>query len=113
MSVRQRLIGLLPLLLLVGCGPRGPATYPVSGAVTFDNQPLQEGDIFFLPADPALATEGGKIVDGKFRMVSKPGTCRVKIPALNINEDTECVSGSPIAANYIPAQYNDQTTLTA
>ena len=107
---------LLPLLLAqlfaTGCGPSGPVTYPVRGTVTFDGEPVKEGDILFIPDDAALAPEGGKIADGTFQMVSKPGTCQVKITALDINEDTEWISGSPIASNFIPAWYNDETTLS-
>ncbi len=103
----------LALSLVPGCGTVGPATYPVAGNVTFDGAPVKEGDILFVPTDPSLAPEGGKIVDGVYRMVSKAGSCRVQISALDIGPDTEWISGSPIASNFIPHWYNDDTILTA
>ena len=113
-SIAQ-LFGLSVLLLLVfaGCGPGGPATYAVQGTVTYDGKPIKQGDILFIPDDAAFAPEGGKIIDGKYEMVSKGGVCRVQISALDIDENTEWISGSPIASNYIPERYNQQTTLTA
>lgn len=105
--------GVLMLVTFVGCGPGGPDTYPVQGTVTYDGKPVKEGDILFIPNDASLAAEGGKIIDGKYEMVSKAGVCLVKISALNIDENTEWVSGSPIASNYIPERYNQQTILTA
>ena len=109
----QRIIPglLLALTCLLGCGPSGPKTYPVAGTVTFDGTPVAQGDILFLPEDTSLAPEGGKIVDGSYRMQSKAGRCRVQISALDIGPDTEWMSGSPIAANFIPSWYNEQTVL--
>lgn len=108
-----RFIPLIGLFVTMGCDQPGPETYPVSGTVSFDGKPVLEGDILFVPENRALAPEGGKIADGKFQARSKPGTCRVEITALNIGPDTPVMMGSPIAENFIPERYNQESELTA
>lgn len=107
------LVVLLVLSVAMGCSERGPRTYPVRGTVTYDGQPIADGDILFVPEDASLGPEGGKILAGNFQLVSKAGKCKVQISVLDIGPDTEWVMGSPIAANYIPRIYNEETTLTA
>ena len=41
---------LLAFLILAGCGDSGPAEYDVTGSVTLDGQPIEKGEILFLPA---------------------------------------------------------------
>jgi hypothetical protein len=104
---------LLCLIATVGCGQQGPATYPVEGTVTFDGEPITEGDILFIPDDSTLAPEGGMIKAGRYHMRAKAGVNRVEIRALDIRPDTEWVMGSPVADQMIPAQYNNTSQLTA
>jgi hypothetical protein len=62
--------GLACALLASGCGgSQGPPTYRVSGAVTFDGQPIPQGMIVFSP-DLAKQNDGTQgvadIKDGKY-----------------------------------------------
>jgi hypothetical protein len=58
--------------LALGCGDGGRAA--VSGRVTLDGEPLQEGSITFVPADGNPGpTAGGAIRDGKYRLDSRNG----------------------------------------
>jgi hypothetical protein len=98
--------------LLCGCGNRGPDTYPVAGEITFDGKPVDHGDILFIPADNRLGPEGARVIGGKYSGRAKAGTNRVEITALDIGPDTRYEMGSPIAANFIPAHYNEQSTLS-
>lgn len=107
---------LLPIIFLVlagpGCAPSGPRTYPVSGTVSYDGDPIVQGDILFVPADRSLAPDAAKIEDGRFHAQAKEGECRVEISALDIGPDTNYVMGSPIAANFLPERYNRQSELS-
>ena len=47
--IARCLFGIGCCLLLVGCGSRGPTTYRVQGAVTFDGRPVPGGRIDFVP----------------------------------------------------------------
>ncbi len=101
------------LLTNVGCAPSGPQTYPVSGTVTYDGEPVAQGDILFVPMNRSLAPDAGTIENGRFRAQAKEGECRVEISALNIGPDTKVVMGSAIATNFIPERYNRRSELRA
>lgn len=101
-------------LWLAGCSPSTPTTYPVSGAVSFDGKPVDNGDIVFVPMDHALGPDAGKICAGKYSGWAKAGKCRVEIRAVAIGPDTpRDDTGAPIVTNYVPARYNNQSELTA
>ena len=112
-----RIIGRLTLMvcvasLVVGCGPEGPTTYPVSGTVTLDGEPLTSGKVFLIDPAMKLAPNVGDIADGKFHFRATGGTKRVEISAAR---ETGQVGnfGSPITEEALPARYNSESTLTA
>jgi hypothetical protein len=47
--IARCLLGIACCLLVVGCGTRGPTTYRVQGAITFDGRPVPGGRIDFVP----------------------------------------------------------------
>ena len=105
-------------LILAGCGPGGPTTYQVSGTVTFDGTPVADGDIIFRDAAGQEKSYGGKIAAGKYSFESSPGNKKVEITAMRQvpgEWDTTSNPGSkePLMEQYIPAQYNTESTLTA
>ena len=97
--------------LLTGCGNSEFET--VTGAVTFDGQPVPEGDIIFQPADPKYGPDAGKIVNGKFTLQVRPGSRKVVIRAQRFVPGKKGPMGEKAHEGYIPAMYNDKTTLTA
>ncbi|MFM9966543.1 MAG: carboxypeptidase regulatory-like domain-containing protein [Planctomycetaceae bacterium] len=59
------------LLLLAGCGSRGPRTYPVSGEIVFeDGVALQSGLIEFTAVEPEISSSGRIGPDGSFRLTT-------------------------------------------
>jgi hypothetical protein len=100
-------------VLVASCSGAGPRTYPVSGTVTLDGQPLAEGDILFLPLDPALGPDAGQIRDGKFTFQAKAGPKRVAIRASRPSRIPTAMGETTIWKNYLPSRYNSQTTLQA
>jgi len=106
------LVLLMPLLMLAGCGDSGPAKYDVTGSVTLDGQPIEQGEIRFLSADVQGAPETGQIVNGKFACRTTEGQKRVEITATR-ESPTPAADGLPNYVSYIPAAYNSQSTLTA
>ena len=115
-------IGFLGLVFLVGCGRSGPEMVTVSGTVTFEGRPVQEGRIRFRPAEGTRATvTGADIRDGKYTVTNKGGvpvgTHRVEIEALRARPGAgggADIPGAPATSvqQYIPARYNKQTELT-
>ena len=103
-------------LLIGGCTPAGPKLYEVSGTVTFNGQPVSKGGIMFLPSDKALAPQGSTIEEGTYKLKAAPGSYHVQITASRMipGKKVEGPSGETDAVEqYIPANYNKQTTLNA
>ena len=105
------------VVILAGCGQGGPQTFDVSGTVTFDGAPVEQGEIVF--RDPAGQEKGygGIITDGKFSFESSPGKKRVEITAMRVvpGEFDTMNPGekTPKMEPYIPEKYNGASELTA
>lgn len=90
--------------LLAGCG--GGGNQEVKGNVTFEGQPVTDGQVVFTSD---AATIGGEIKEGKFTLQAPPGKYQVKITATR--EEGVAADGLPNFVMYIPKKYNEQTTL--
>lgn len=68
------LIGVLSFGLL-GCGSSGPQVVPVTGVVTYKNQPIGKINVMFVPADlQGLIAEGTTDENGNFELQTRsPG----------------------------------------
>lgn len=97
--------------LALGCGGGGPKVFTVTGTVTFDGQPVEQGEIVFFPADIGSPC-AGSIAGGKFECRVPAGENRVEITATR-ESPTPASDGLPNYESYIPAQYNTESTLTA
>lgn len=104
---------LLACLLLVGCGPTGPKTYPVSGTVMFNGEPLAKGQISFMPKDGKTAPTGGAITAGKYTVQALEGMKSVEITATREEGPVDPVMGKARQKQYIPEKFNVSTTLEA
>lgn len=117
--------GLMCMALLCGCGHGGPERVVVSGQVTYQGQPVEEGSIRFLPkAGTQLPVSGGPIRDGEYVVQAKGGvpvgTHVVRITATrpdpNYRPPTvpvpDGIAGDGVAQlQYIPEKYNRRTEL--
>lgn len=102
----------LAALLLAGCSS-GPRMCPVSGTVTFDGKPLDDGHIYFFPLDPNIASDAGKIEAGQFAFEAREGKVRVEIRASREVPGKRSPMGNIRKEEYIPARYNRESTLAA
>ena len=101
---------------IAGCGPSGPATYPVTGTVTFNGQPIpndHNGYIVFVPDDKTIGAESVPIIDGQYSLRAREGTQTVQVWASRFVEPMNEVMGMTPKVQYIPEKYNAKTTLTA
>lgn len=58
----RTMLALFAVVLLAGCSDSGPVTYRVSGAVTYNGQPVPAGEVVFQP-DASLGNKGaGSVV---------------------------------------------------
>ncbi|WP_339736109.1 hypothetical protein [uncultured Gimesia sp.] len=97
-----------------GSGKTGPKKYAVSGEVTFEGTPLAKGQIIFTGTNEAKRIDVIDIADGYFKGELRPGPMKVEIRAFQENSNLT-PSGGPggFPEQYIPPQYNKETTLTA
>ncbi len=102
----------LVLLALAGLGcDRGPHMVPVTGHVTYNGEPVSQGEISFVPHEKELAPDGGKIRDGRYDLRVKPGRKTVQIRASRpVEQDSPAMEVR--YADYIPAKFNRESTLT-
>jgi hypothetical protein len=105
----------------LGCGD---GKVRVRGTVSYDGKPVDRGVITFDPADGKGSNTGGEIADGHFDIsagaAAEPGKKIVRIRAFRAS-GRKIESGPPAPPGtlvdeieaYIPAYYNDKSTLTA
>ena len=106
-------IWLFSLAILCGCGDAGPQTYEVSGDVSVDNQPLEEGYITFNPTQPDDPAAAGPITKGKYKFKVTPGSKKVEITANRRLEGKKDALGMQMTEQYLPKKYNQQSELKA
>ena len=88
----------------------------VSGNVTLDGKPLQEGEVYF--SIPGLVPRMFPIRNGAFAGRAREGVHRVQIcayrPRKKESQPPMPMTGlQPPPENYIPARFNVESTLTA
>ncbi len=113
---RLPLLLLFPVLFFASGCKSGDGKVDVSGTVTFNGKPVEEGTIQFVhTADTADTVT---ITDGKYATRIPPGSKKVAVHAYRktgefLRDPTDKQSGYPVVSNYIPAKFNDQSELTA
>jgi hypothetical protein len=119
---------ILALVCVAGCG-KGDSSgrVAISGSVTFQGKPLDQGTIQFTSADPGgkQAISGGMIKDGKFGLPADkgvpPGKYRVRITSTDAGAAAApAMPGdpAPVAKERIPPEYSSpdskqEVTVTA
>lgn len=107
---------LLVVVLLCAGGCGAPAReVAVSGSVTYQNQPIETGEIVFADAAGTAPSAHAQITGGKYELRALPGAKQVRITATR--ETGKMLEGGmgvqvPERIDLIPAKYNTSTTLT-
>jgi hypothetical protein len=102
----------------IGCS-KGPAVGTVTGDVTFEGQPVQDGYVSFTPVDGNSQTGGASIVDGKFKAEQVPAT-KMKVELHGNRKTGKKIKAydtpeSPVAdevVELLPPKYNVNSDLT-
>ncbi len=115
------LVAIVLAVALSGCGevdelPR----QEVSGTVTLDGKPLEQGVIQFQPTTPEQATAAGATIEAGAYSIARsegpvPGKYKVTIFSSADDAPEEEMPGglSPLRTERIPPEYNLNSTLTA
>jgi hypothetical protein len=110
----QKFVILMWLLLvgvMTGCGPSGPAKYPVQGEVRFNGKPLITGTMTLIPEAPQGRTTVAQIVDGKYAMEVTAGDWTVNIQAVRETGPINPTLGEAPREQYIPPKYNGDSQI--
>jgi hypothetical protein len=110
-----------------GCGDSGPKRYAISGTVTFQGSPIEEGIISFEPLDQGRTMDGATILKGKYTIPKNKGMAvgkyQVRIYAgdgtvgegqagITRTSDPKPKRGfKGIGLERIPSDYNTKSTL--
>lgn len=102
------------LCCLAGCSS-SPREVLVSGTVTYQNQPIESGEIIFADAAGSAPSAYARVTGGKYEIRTLPGAKQVRITATK--ETGKILEGAmgakvPERIDLLPAQYNSSTTLT-
>lgn len=109
----------LVLLMLCGCGHRGPERVTVSGQVTYRGQPLSYGQIHFVPAEntAGVPVTAATIRDGRYTASIKGGVFVGSHEVRIVAYRDSAPQGVPVDADfvqqvqYLPEKYNSQSEL--
>lgn len=104
--------GGLVLLTVVGCGPSGPAKYPVAGLIQFQGKPIPQGTLTLIPQSSQARTTVAQIVDGKYDAEITEGKWNVNIQAVRETGPINPALGEAPREQYIPAKYNGESKLS-
>lgn len=104
------------VIILAGCGAAYPGRVEVSGSVSYDGEPIEDGLIRFIPEG---ATRGsiaqGKIIDGQYHIDHlggvAVGTNRVEIRAYDPKVPEPMGPGIPPREQLLPERFNKESEL--
>ena len=109
---------------LTGCGQSGgPERAVLTGKVTYQGQPVEDGKIRFLPiGDTKTPMWGAYICNGTYEAYGKGGvpvgTHKVEILAYHVRagaaqsaNSSDPLQGLPTTKQYLPEKYNSRTEL--
>lgn len=118
---------MLCIVPLAGCGEAPPTRATITGLVTYQGKPVEQGDIVFQPTDKAWSKfyAQGKIINGKYEFVERgpvvgtnrvevhgykrTGKKRLDVAGKNLSEKVEVMEE---VVPYIPPEFNEASTLT-
>ncbi len=91
------LFGLSCLGFLGGCGGKSePVRNEITGKVTFGDQPIEDGVIFFEPQDGQGTRDGAQIVNGEYRISRNKGLAAGKYKvSVHAGESSAANKGMP------------------
>lgn len=104
------LVTLFASVFLLGCGEAKDPVYKVTGKVTYDGAPVENGSIVFDPVDGKGMSAMAGITNGEITGEVPEGEKILRINATR-TLDKKDQYGEPITESYIPAKYNLKSDL--
>ena len=114
LSIALLVIPFLSTLSASGCSKPGrPGYHTVTGRVTFDGQPLENGFVQFVPVGSKTSPESGRIAKGLYRLESKAGKVTVHVLSTRLTGKMDPVMNTAIEEMFVPERYNSKSELKA
>ncbi len=88
-----------------GCSDSGPRSCRISGEVTIDGVPVQEGAISFDIVDLGDVPSGAMIINGRYEAQLAPGRKIVRISASNPDPS---LGPDEVAPDIVPEKYKNE-----
>lgn len=125
----RRLSWLLSVAVMcsVGCGESGPERIGLSGEVSYNGEPIEDGEIAFHPVDGTEAPPTSTLImDGKYKLPPKwelvPGTYKVMVRSYRISASDGKLPGSTldrppppggieVKDQLLPEKFNTKSTI--
>ena len=96
------------LMLTLGCGG-GPFVITVEGEVSYEGEPIANGNIAFVSTDPHIVDAAATIVDGKYKMEVQPGEKKVVLTATREAGEIDPAMGARRRVSYLPVEYSSES----
>jgi hypothetical protein len=113
MARLNQLVILASALAAGGLGCSQSEYIEVTGTVSWKGAPVEVGEIIFAPTDKAITPAAGRIRDGDYKVLAKPGKARVEIQAVRKTGRRDPQEGFEITELFIPRRYNEESQLEA
>lgn len=105
----------LVCLASTGCGSSGPAK--ITGAVSLDGEPIEDGRITFEPRDGQGPTAEAVITKGSYAAEVSAGKKVIRVVGMRVVGERPAYAGDPnspkikITQNFVPPKFNEQSEL--
>ncbi len=92
-------------VMLLGCDT---TKVTVSGTVSYQGQPIEQGEISFDPTDPRVSPDGAVITNGSYLAEVSPGEKIVRIRASRLIPAERLSKYDPpgLREDFLPAKFN-------
>jgi hypothetical protein len=110
---------LLLAAIVLSCsrGPRRPATYPVSGTITWKGQPVEGAVVVFVPTGDFEPAAGTTDAAGKYQLTTfvagdgaQAGEYRVKVSKYETPSNEFSEFRAPPLKSVLPVKYDSDST---
>ncbi|WP_437194276.1 carboxypeptidase-like regulatory domain-containing protein [Planctomicrobium sp. SH527] len=93
-------LGLLLCLVALGCGSRGPKSYPVTGKVIYDNEAVSGASVLFIPVAGGPYATGHSADDGTYEVKLPAGAYKLAINAMSFPNGVESEGVSTLPSKF-------------
>lgn len=116
--MKSVLLSTFVLLLAVGCGSSDPNMIPISGSVSYQGKPIDDGFVRFVPSGNSNApVRVAQVVSGSYELTGRfalmPGTYDIQIEGFEGDDMPVSEPGQPASQRkqILPAEYNSKSKL--